>query len=96
MIVGTAYQHSPTQQLMTLPCFSFSLRSLTMTRQSCLLQLEQNVVFIPVRRKEERDQKQIFFPHELRCFYCISVTETALLNIALTAKRKTSSMSVNK
>lgn len=38
---------------------------------------------------ERMRQKTDFFPHELRCFYCISVTETALLHIAHTAKKKT-------
>lgn len=38
---------------------------------------------------EERQKTDFFFSHELRCFYCMSVTETALLHIAHTAKKKT-------
>lgn len=49
--------------------------------------------------KKKKTRQHVFFPHELRWFYCISVTETALLVIithCTHSEDDSSSMSVNK
>lgn len=46
----------------------------------CRLRIQSGMLCLYLLGEEkEKETHGFFFPHELRCFYCISVTETAVI-----------------
>lgn len=93
MVSSSDYYHHVVSHFHLLECNLHSslcpqrmCKEADLIKKQCWLQLQWDV-FASSEDTIKTQRKTFFFSHELRCFYCISVTETALLHIALTAKK---------
>lgn len=65
-------------------------------QMECYFCFRTRVELAPAGGESKKTRTHRFFPHELRCFYCISVTDSLITRCTHSEEEDTSSKSVNK